>query len=401
MGHCGHQRVIPLDIAPPSWQPKPFRQFILKIHSRCDLACDHCYVYTMADQRWSTRPRVMSVTTVKQTAMRIAEHAWTHNLDSIDVILHGGEPLLAGPNHVAQCISTIRTAVREDVRIRVCVQTNGTLLNGDYLSLFHDLGVRVGISLDGDQTAQDRHRRRVDGKSSYPAVRTALRQLSGKRHRSLFGGLLCTIDLHNDPVSTYQNLLEFSPPGIDFLLPLGNWSNPPPNRPPRSPHTPYADWLISIFDRWYRADTQETHVRMFEEIINVLLGGQSGVAGIGLSPTAMVIITTDGAIEQSDTLSAAYQGAAATGMHVARDSFDAALRLPGVLDQQLGRLALSATCRRCSLHRVCGGGHYGHRYRHDNGFSNTSVYCADLYRLISYIRDTLARDVAALRRTPE
>ena len=26
------------------------RQFILKIHRRCDLRCDYCYIYTMADQ---------------------------------------------------------------------------------------------------------------------------------------------------------------------------------------------------------------------------------------------------------------------------------------------------------------------------------------------------------------
>jgi hypothetical protein len=23
------------------WRPVPFREFIIKIHSRCDLACDH------------------------------------------------------------------------------------------------------------------------------------------------------------------------------------------------------------------------------------------------------------------------------------------------------------------------------------------------------------------------
>src|SRR6266566_6361340 len=29
-----------------SWTPHPFRQFILKIHGRCDLSCDYCYVFT-------------------------------------------------------------------------------------------------------------------------------------------------------------------------------------------------------------------------------------------------------------------------------------------------------------------------------------------------------------------
>ena len=32
------------------WRPVPFRQFIIKIHSRCNLACDYCYVYEMADR---------------------------------------------------------------------------------------------------------------------------------------------------------------------------------------------------------------------------------------------------------------------------------------------------------------------------------------------------------------
>jgi uncharacterized protein len=32
------------------WRPVPFREFIVKVHSRCDLACDYCYMYEMADR---------------------------------------------------------------------------------------------------------------------------------------------------------------------------------------------------------------------------------------------------------------------------------------------------------------------------------------------------------------
>jgi hypothetical protein len=31
---------------------RPFDQIVVKIHSRCNLACDHCYVYEHADQGW-------------------------------------------------------------------------------------------------------------------------------------------------------------------------------------------------------------------------------------------------------------------------------------------------------------------------------------------------------------
>ncbi|MCI2418133.1 FxsB family radical SAM/SPASM domain protein [Saccharopolyspora sp. K220] len=370
-----------------------FRQFILKIHGRCDLACDHCYVYTMADQRWQLRPRMMSSNTMDQVAARIAEHVRAHRPGSVEVVLHGGEPLLAGPQRLAHCVRGLRAAVGSDAEVQVRMQTNGLRLDADLLPLLDELRIQVGVSLDGDQAAHDRHRKRPDGTGSYSLVANALRTLG--EHRELFGGLLCTIDLRNDPVRTYENLLEFAPPAVDFLLPNGNWSSPPPGRQ-RSAETPYADWLIAVFDRWYRAAEQETHVRLFAEILNVLFGGMSTVEGIGLSPTAMVVVETDGAIEASDMLTGVYEGAAETGLNVARDPFDAALRHPVFQAAEPAR-----ECLECSLHRVCGGGLHAHRYRAGSpggGFANPSVYCADLFRLISHIRDSVARDLIPLQR---
>lgn len=80
------------------WHPAPFREFVVKIHSRCDLACDYCYMYQMADQSWRERPKRMSEETGEQTAFRIGEHARKHRITEVALILHGGEPLLAGPN---------------------------------------------------------------------------------------------------------------------------------------------------------------------------------------------------------------------------------------------------------------------------------------------------------------
>jgi uncharacterized protein len=44
----------------------------------------------------------------------------------------------------------------------------------------------------------------------------------------LFGGLLCAIDLRSYPVATYEALVIFEPPRIDFLLPHGTWAQPLP-----------------------------------------------------------------------------------------------------------------------------------------------------------------------------
>lgn len=342
----------------------------------------------------------MTTATVDAAARRIAEHVHTHALPSVDVTLHGGEPLLAGPDRIAYAVRRIRAAVGatgRGTRVRFNIHTNGLRLDTAYLRRFDELGLRVSVSLDGDAAAHDRHRRRADGRGSHAAVRAALRRLSTAPYRRLFSGLLCTIDLRNPPTATYEALLEFDPPAVDFLLPHGNWADPPPGRHAASTATPYADWLIEVFERWSGAPVRETRVRLFEEIINVLLGGHSTTEGVGLSPVAVVVVETDGAIEQSDMLAATFPGAAATGLHVTRDSFDAALRRPGIVARQLGRDGLCDTCRACAVHRTCGGGLYPHRYRAGHGFANPSVYCRDLYRLISHIRARLDGYVTALR----
>lgn len=384
--------------APNTRTPHPFRQFILKLHGRCDLACDYCYVYTLADQRWRERPSAMSREIMRTAAVRIAEHANRHELRHVDIVLHGGEPLLAGTADIEYCVTTLRNELGAEVEATIQLQTNGVLLSLDFLQLFQRLGIRVGVSLDGDATAHDRHRKRANGFGSHELVENAVRLLASPHYRTLFGGLLCTIDLRNDPVRTYTALLEFAPPMVDFLLPHGNWSNPPPGRIPGSAATPYADWLIAVFDRWYHAPRQETRIRLFEEIINVLLGRPSGVESIGLQPSVVVVVETDGAIEASGKLASAYQGASATGLSVRHNAFDHALELPVFRSQQSGFDALAPACRSCRLRRVCGGGLFPHRYRRETGFRNPSVYCSDLYRLIAHIRDTLRADLAALRK---
>jgi uncharacterized protein len=378
------------------WRPVPFREFVLKIYSRCNLGCDYCYVYEMADQSWRFRSRRMPGAVLEQAAARIAEHVAAHRLDEVTVVLHGGEPTLAGARYIERAVHTIRRAMRDvaghDAGVAVRIHTNGTGLTTKYLRTFDDLGIRVSVSLDGDAAAHDRHRRRPDGAGSHARVSAGLSRLTAGPYRRLFAGLLCTVDLANDPVATYESLLSWRPPTVDFLLPHGNWDAPPPGLPTDAA-TPYADWLTTVFDRWYEAPRRETQVRLFSEIMHIILGGAGTVEGVGLSPTGFVTVETDGDIEQADTLKSAYTGAAATGLHVSRDPFDAALLLPSSAVRQIGVKALSAECAACPVHHVCGGGLYAHRYRAGSGFANPSVYCRDLFRLIKHIHARMAADL--------
>ncbi|MEE1789065.1 FxsB family radical SAM/SPASM domain protein [Streptomyces sp. SP17BM10] len=362
----------------------PLTQFVVKMHSRCDLACDHCYVYEHADSSWRTRPKNVGDEILAKAAERIGEHAAAHRLPVVRVVLHGGEPLLAGPDRLRRAAEALRAALPPGCALDLRIHTNGVLLSRAFCDLFAELGVRVGVSLDGDRAANDRHRRFADGRSSHPQVLRAVALLREPAYRHLFAGLLCTIDVENDPVAVYRALVELRPPAVDFLLPHATWDDPP-KRPSTLGPTPYADWLLAVHERW-EADRRPFAVRTFESVHRTRRGFSSLTESLGLEPSDLAVLETDGTFEQADSLKTAYDGAPATGLNVFDHSLDDLAGHPGIVARQSGLAGLSGTCRACPVVRSCGGGLYAHRYRSDDGgggFDNPSVYCGDLMALIN------------------
>ncbi|WP_432837591.1 FxsB family cyclophane-forming radical SAM/SPASM peptide maturase [Dactylosporangium sp. CA-092794] len=367
-------------------------QYVLKVHSRCDLACDHCYVYEHADQSWRRQPLAMSADVVRAAGRRIAQHATAHRLPAVRIVLHGGEPLLLGPRVMGELLSELRAALGPHVGVDLRMQTNGVRLSPEFCALFGRFDVRVGVSLDGGPDANDRHRRFRNGSGSYDRVAAGLSLLRRPENRRSYAGLLCTVDLNNDPIAVYEELLRHEPPRIDFLLPHGTWDQPPP-RPGGAP-APYADWLTRIYDRWLR-DGRPVGIRLFESLLSTAGGGPSLSEWVGLDPADLVVVETNGEWEQADSLKIAFDGVAATGLNVFDHSVDEVAALPAVTRRLQGLAGLSATCRACPVVTQCGGGLFAHRYSTSRGFDNPSVYCADLKAVIDHMSQHPPRPVTA------
>ena len=144
--------------------PVSISQYVLKVASRCDLACNHCYVYEHADQSWRSKPTFITQAIVRQAARRIGEHAEAHKLATVHVVLHGGEPLLLRHDRLRGILSTLRSAIDPVTRLDLRIHTNGVLLNEGLCALFAEYAVQVGVSLDGDRAQAaparaSRHRR--------------------------------------------------------------------------------------------------------------------------------------------------------------------------------------------------------------------------------------------------
>jgi uncharacterized protein len=372
----------------------PFRAFLLKVASRCNLDCDYCYVYHRADQSWRQQPRRMSLATAAQIGRRINEHARSHDLSTVDVVLHGGEPLLLGLPYLGRLMAEVATHA-PDVALTWGGQTNGTLFDAEALAFCRRHRLRLGLSVDGPAEVNNRHRLDHAGRSSYDAVSNALNLLSSEEGREVWGGLLAVIDVRSDPVAVYQHLSSYRPGSIDFLLPLGHHDQRPPGKESLT-STPYADWLLEIFRVWYAEKPQPIMIRRFRDIIAQLFGIARSSEEWGLQAVDFTVIETNGEIQAVDTLKVTYPGACRLGLDIFRHSFDDALQAPLVRQRQESWSHLSDICRECDLVTVCGGGYFPHRYSVQRQFLNPSVYCADLMKLIREIAQTVRTDIARL-----
>lgn len=389
-----------------SAEPKAplFNTFLIKIASRCNIDCDYCYMYHQVDQSWQRRPRFMADDTVRALAEQVAAYARLMGLPRVTFLLHGGEPLLAGKARIVEFVEVIRLTferIAPDTELEFSMQTNGILITAEWLELFERIGLTFGVSLDGDQTANDRHRLDHRGYSSFSRVEATLRLIdthpSGKQ---TFRGILAVMDVRNDPLVTFRFLAGFHPPRLDFLFPEGTHDNPPPYISGESSN--YANWLIPIFDEWFKTRSK-VRLRLFENLMDVLLGGRSQTEGTGEGHLNLLTIETDGEIEDVDLMKATYEGGGrfiSTGEAptIHSTELQALAQSPGTLERhRLHTLAgLSETCRQCPALNGCGGGFLSHRWSSAHGFDNPSVYCRDLFELVRHIHGRLAETLRPL-----
>lgn len=141
---------------------------ILKLRGEtCDIDCLYCY-----------EKRKEAPGGARIEAGQVRRLAKLFRGRPLAVELHGGEPLTAGRDQVAEVLGEL--AAQPSV-VRVSLQTNGVLLDEQWLDLFDDLcpDLRIGISLDGDARG-NAWRVGYDGKPVYPRVAAALRLLAAR-----------------------------------------------------------------------------------------------------------------------------------------------------------------------------------------------------------------------------
>jgi len=354
---------------------------VVKIAQRCNLNCSYCYMYQHADQSWRQRPAFMSEETFGHLLTRVEEYCDRRPGREMNLNFHGGEPMLIGPQRFDRLASMAVEKLKD--RVSLGMQTNGTLVNDEWIDVLKRHNLRVGVSLDGPPEVHDLARFDHAGRGSYHQVVQGLRKLQENR---IFSCVLTVINPGQSGLEIYRHIRSLGVKNMNFLLPEVTHDS---RRLfyPDSGATPVSDYLIPIFDAWFDEDDPNVMIRLFNAILSYMMGGSAHFEAIGNHCENYLVIDTDGNIQANDALKVCDDGISESGLNVARNGFDDLhLGLPLVNRLVHEGLSLSAQCQACAERDVCGGGAVTTRYAKANGFDNPSVWCADMLELVAHIR---------------
>jgi len=357
-------------------------QLVLKIAELCNLNCSYCYLYQHEDQRWRVRAKFMSEDVFEQILRRVSQYCDRRGRHEMTLIFHGGEPTLAGPERIEYFADRAKRVLGPCLG-GLAMQTNGTLLDSDWIEVLNRTDIQVGVSLDGPANIHNANRVDFHGRGSYAAAVRGLRLL---QHAGLSPSVLCVVNPKASGRTVYRSFRSLGVERFDFLLP--DVTHDSKQRFfPKSEGTPVGDYLIEVFDEWFAEDNPDVKVRLFWGFISTLLGGASNTDQFGNPVSSYLVIETDGSIHLNDVFRICEDGMTAGGIDVFRHGFDdLAHAVPLLYRVTHEGVRLAPQCEACPERNVCGGGYLPHRYARANGFDNPSVWCEDILKLLSHVR---------------
>jgi len=141
------------------------REFIIKISSRCNINCSYCYMYNLGDSTALLQPKTISIELVHILARKLQIYKVKYGLPLLRIALHGGEPLLAGKLKFSTYCEDLFAALGEGFELYV--QTNGILIDHEWVDIFSKYKIVVGLSLDGPQEIHDKYRKTHGGAGTF------------------------------------------------------------------------------------------------------------------------------------------------------------------------------------------------------------------------------------------
>ena len=371
-------------------------EYVFKVTERCNLACPYCYFFFKGDTSYKTHPPVVRSDVVEALGHFVKTSGLALGHTSTAIVLHGGEPLLMKKAAFDRMCTTLRSIVEPALDLRIALQTNGVLIDADWIDLFARHDIHVGVSIDGTPDVHDTSRLDHKGRGTYAATERGwwLLHAAGEAGRIVRPGILCVV---NPDVDGYEQFIGLADRlqcrTIDFLVPDLTHDDPlfTPDYVQATAH-----YLMGVIRGWGERAENRISLRFLNDIIHPLLD-RDALASAMLHKENyrnLITVSSDGSIGPEDTLRTLAPRFRTLGLNV-RDH-----AIQDVIDHPVWQELLEArrapdACDGCRWWGMCQGGKLYSRFAEPDGFAHASGYCDGLKTLYAFVSDLLERAARA------
>lgn len=377
---------------------------VLKVSERCNLACPYCY-YFFQEYDGNANPALISDEVLTELPGFLTRSLDDLKLDRLSVVLHGGEPLLFKKERADRLWTALREAVGRRVPLDLAVQTNGVLIDEEWIRLFAKHRVKVGVSIDGLKETHDRLRPDHQGRGSYDGAVRGLQLVRDAAAKGIVEddvGVLCVVHADGNSDRLLEHLvheLGIASPNLNF--PRGGRNNVDArlwNQATESHRKIVRYWLNNlIFPKFH-------FVRGVADVF-FALHSEKGAAKRDRQVAMrhyIATISSAGDLNVDDNLMGIDRSLSDTGLKIFGTSLKALIgsdiwkELNDAVDTP------AAQCQQCDWYRSCRGGELFNRFSPARRFDDHSVLCETVQmiheELANYLIDkglTSAEELAA------
>lgn len=261
--------------------PRAFNLTVKPVGSRCNLACRYCYYRDKSDLYGGVEP-CMSASMLEKV---IREGIAANDVNEVNFLWHGGEPLLAGKDFY-RCVLSFQHRYAGGKKINNSLQTNGLLLDEEWTEIFREGAFLIGISLDGPRDLHDSLRRERGDASTFDRVMAAIRLLQRADvpfniltavHRASQGR---GREVYRFLKSVGGRYLQFLPVVEQIQSGNSRIASPECADSVRAPwcveSIPFGQFLTDVFDDWVRQDVGRIFVGQFDATLAAWCGACPG-----------------------------------------------------------------------------------------------------------------------------
>lgn len=314
---------------------------IIKVADFCNFTCDFC--------RYPKNPHksLMPFSTFRIIIEKACEYNLSNNYCELDVVFHGGEPLLWGYENFRLAIELQKELSVKFPKLifRNSIQTNGALLNDQWIDFLYDNNFDIGISIDGPSEINF-HK----GPISDKVVIENINKLAQKNCK--FGILSVITNEHAGWADRYYDFLvenNIHSVGLCYCMYDEEHKITVKN-------DILSDFLKRFFDRYFEG-TYKLNVREFDNVLKLCMGVSTGSCAFSKRQRCgnFFSIRPNGDVYFCDpyTLEVPALG------NILNSTFSDIKNHPNLLKTIIeAKEGAIKECANCAIKNICGGGCY-------------------------------------------